>query len=59
MKIGIVVGSTRPGRKGSAVGRWVYDAARQRSGAEYELLEIADYGLPLLDEAVDAGSANR
>jgi len=59
VKIGIVVGSTRPGRKGAAVGRWVYDAARQRPGADYELVELADYDLPLLDEAVDAGAANR
>jgi NAD(P)H-dependent FMN reductase len=59
VKIAILVGSTRPGRKGSAVGRWVYDAARQRDDAEFELVEIDDYHLPLLDEPVDAGAANR
>ncbi len=59
MKIAILVGSTRPGRKGSAVGQWVYDAARQRDDADFELVEIDDYHLPLLDEPVDAGAAQR
>ena len=59
MKIAILVGSTRPGRKGSSVGRWVYDAARDRDDAEFELLELEDFGLPLLDVPVDAGAANR
>ena len=59
MKIGILIGSTRPGRKGTAVGRWVYDAARRRDDAEFELIELADFELPLLDEPVDAGAANR
>ena len=59
MKIAILVGSTRPGRKGSAVGRWVLDATRDRDDAEFELLELEDFGLPLLDVPVDAGAANR
>ena len=59
MKIAILVGSTRPGRKGSAVGRWVYDAASRRDDAEFELVELEDHQLPLLDEPVDAGAANR
>jgi NAD(P)H-dependent FMN reductase len=59
VKIAILVGSTRPGRKGSSVGRWVYDAARKRDDAEFELVEIDDFHLPLLDEPVDAGAANR
>jgi NAD(P)H-dependent FMN reductase len=59
VKIAILVGSTRPGRKGSAVGRWVYDAASRRDDAEFELLELEDFALPLLDEPVDAGAAQR
>ncbi|MCQ8193013.1 NADPH-dependent FMN reductase [Streptomyces rugosispiralis] len=51
-KIAIILGSTRPGRNGEAVARWVFDIARQRTDAEYELVDIADYRLPLLDEAV-------
>lgn len=49
-KIAIIVGSTRPGRKGESVARWMYEIANKRNDAEYELVDIADYQLPLLDE---------
>ncbi|GAA5195975.1 NAD(P)H-dependent oxidoreductase [Rugosimonospora acidiphila] len=51
-KIGIILGSTRPGRNGEAVARWVYELASQRSDAEFELVDLLDYKLPHLDEAV-------
>ncbi|GAA0938554.1 MULTISPECIES: NADPH-dependent FMN reductase [Streptomyces violaceusniger group] len=51
-KIAIILGSTRPGRNGAAVAQWVFDIARRRTDAEYELVDIDDYRLPLLDEAV-------
>ncbi|OPF77300.1 NADPH-dependent oxidoreductase [Streptomyces antioxidans] len=51
-KIAIILGSTRPGRNGEAVAQWVFDIARRRTDAEYELVDVADYQLPLLDEAV-------
>src|SRR3954454_19455398 len=54
VKIAILVGSTRPGRKGAAVGQWVHEATRERDAAEFELVEVADHDLPLLDEPVDA-----
>jgi hypothetical protein len=50
--IGIILGSTRPGRNGEAVANWVHDIAKQRDDAEYELVDIADYQLPHLDEAI-------
>ncbi|WP_439681127.1 NADPH-dependent FMN reductase [Embleya sp. MST-111070] len=50
-RIAIIIGSTRPGRNGQAVAEWVYDIARQRSDADYELVDIAEYHLPHLDEA--------
>ena len=37
----------------------MYDAARQRDDAEFELVELDDHHLPLLDEPVDAGAAQR
>ena len=52
LKIAIIVGSTRPGRKGEAVARWVHAIASQRKDAQYELLDIAEFNLPLLDEPV-------
>ena len=52
MRIGIILGSTRPGRNGEAVAKWTYEIASKRTDAEYELVDIAEYGLPLLDEPV-------
>ena len=52
LKIAIIVGSTRPGRKAEAVSKWVYEFAKTRNDAEYEVVDIADFNLPLLDEPV-------
>ena len=54
LRIGIIVGSTRPGRKGLAVGEWV-KANAQADGVEFELVDLADFALPILDEALPAG----
>ncbi|MEV6929864.1 NAD(P)H-dependent oxidoreductase [Dactylosporangium sp. NPDC051485] len=53
-KVGIILGSTRPGRNGEAVAKWVYDIASRRGDAEFELVDLLDYNLPHLDEAVPA-----
>ena len=50
IQIGVIVGSTRPGRKAESVGRWVVELGRKRGDAEIELVDLADYELPLLDE---------
>src|SRR5881628_1722351 len=52
LKVGIITGSTRPNRKSSDVAKWVLEVARKRSDAEYELVDIKDFELPLLDEPV-------
>ena len=52
IKIAIIIGSTRPGRKAEAVARWVHEIAGKRSDAQFELVDIKDFNLPLLDEAV-------
>src|SRR5215813_14190742 len=52
LRIGIIIGSTRPNRNGKAVGKWAYEIARKRSDAEFELIDLKDFNLPLLDEPV-------
>ena len=52
IKLGIIIGSTRPGRNGEAVARWVYEIAQKRSDAQFELVDLQDFNLPLLDEPV-------
>ncbi|MDZ4696194.1 MAG: NAD(P)H-dependent oxidoreductase [Deltaproteobacteria bacterium] len=50
LKIAVVTGSTRPGRKALAVSQWVLQNATSRTDAQFELLDIQDFNLPLLDE---------
>jgi NAD(P)H-dependent FMN reductase len=52
IRVGIILGSTRPGRNGEAVAKWVLENASKRTDAEYELVDIKEYNLPLLDEPV-------
>jgi NAD(P)H-dependent FMN reductase len=56
LKIAIIIGSTRPNRKGEAVGKWVFEQAKQRSDANYELIDLKEINLPLLDEPKPASS---
>jgi NAD(P)H-dependent FMN reductase len=51
LKLNIVIGSTRPGRVGPVVAEWVKEAAREHGQFDVELVDLADFGLPLLDEA--------
>ena len=52
VKLAIVIGSTRPGRKAEAVASWVYQIAKKRKDAQFEVVDIQAFNLPLLDEAV-------
>ena len=56
MKIQIILGSTRPNRKGESVAKWAHSELSKRDDIEFELVDIADYNLPLLDEPKPAGS---
>ncbi len=50
LKVAIIVGATRPGRKAEEVSRWVHGIAARRGDASFEIVDIADFKLPLLDE---------
>jgi NAD(P)H-dependent FMN reductase len=52
IKVGIIVGSTRPGRHADVVAKWVLENAKKRTDAQFEIVDIKDYKLPLLDEPV-------
>jgi NAD(P)H-dependent FMN reductase len=52
LRIGIILGSTRPNRIGEAVAHWVHDLAVARDDADCELVDIRDFDLPLLDEPI-------
>ncbi|WP_092919792.1 NADPH-dependent FMN reductase [Agrococcus baldri] len=57
-KIAIITGSTRPNRIGAGVSQWVLEQAQQRGDADYELVDIADFDLPLLDEPMPGSQTN-
>ena len=58
LNIGIILGSTREGRLSPQVGNWVKELADKRRDANYTIIDIADYKLPLLGESgVDASGA--
>lgn len=50
LKIAVLVGSTRPGRKGRRVADWALAEVSQREDAKAELVDLAEHPLPLLDE---------
>src|SRR5438477_12035755 len=58
LKVGIITGSTRPNRKSPDVAKWVLEIARNRGDAEYELVDIKDFELPLLDEPITPSMGN-
>jgi NAD(P)H-dependent FMN reductase len=49
-RIAIILGSTRPNRRGEPVAQWVSELASQRTDAEFELIDLGAYPLPHLDE---------
>lgn len=49
-KLNIVIGSTRPGRVGPVVAQWLDEVARQHNKFEVDLVDLADFDLPLLNE---------
>lgn len=56
MKIGIIVGSTREGNVGKAIGEWVFQQAKLRQGVDYQLIEVSKFKLPMLGETNEKSS---
>ena len=48
-KIGVIVTSTRPTRFGIKPAKWIAELAQQSGHFEVELVDLADYPLPLFD----------
>ncbi|GCE00685.1 NADPH-dependent FMN reductase [Embleya hyalina] len=53
-RIAVVVGSTRPTRICPDIAEWIRTVLQRDSPLTYELLDLADVGLPLLDEPLKA-----
>lgn len=59
MKIGIILGSIREGRLGQSVAQWVLEGTKDRDGANYELIDLKEFNVPLLDDPTPPGAANK
>ena len=51
-KILIILGSIREGRSGKIVADWAMNHVSQRQDANFELVDLKDYPMPLFDQAV-------
>lgn len=50
IKIQIILGSTRQGRKGEVVAHWVMELAKARTDAQFELIDLRDWELPFYND---------
>ena len=55
LRVAIIVGSTRPGRKAETIAKWVHGIAAQRTDAKFDVVDIAAFELPLLDGDATGG----
>ncbi|MEO8107705.1 MAG: NAD(P)H-dependent oxidoreductase [Actinomycetes bacterium] len=51
-RIQVILGSTREGRAGERVARWVVDLGAQRDDIDVELVDLRDFPLPFFESAV-------
>lgn len=58
LKIGIIIGSTRPGRVCDKVAEWYADKVKDVEDGSFEVVDIAKFNLPILDEATPASYEN-
>lgn len=48
-RIGIIITSTRQSRFGERPAKWILDIAQARGDADYEIVDLRDYEMPLFD----------
>ena len=54
--LGIIVGSTRPGRVGDQIARWFVERVQMHAGIDVDLIDLDALDLPFLDEAEHAST---
>lgn len=50
LKLKVIIASTRPGRVGETIGRWIFEHAKTSGLFDVDLADLAEVNLPLLDE---------
>lgn len=51
-KLKIISSTVRPGRKGTAIGKWITELAQKTGNFETEFLDLGEINLPLMNEAI-------
>ncbi|NYT78807.1 NAD(P)H-dependent oxidoreductase [Alcaligenaceae bacterium] len=51
-KLHVIICSTRPGRIGLPIARWFHEFAKQHGNFDIELIDLADFKLPIYDEPI-------
>ncbi|ANE05075.1 NADPH-dependent FMN reductase [Corynebacterium crudilactis] len=61
MKIGVILGSIREGRFGQGVAEWAMEqiASYDAPDAEFELIDLKAFNVPLLESVTVPGAANK
>ena len=57
-KINVILSSIREGRAGESVANWAMSELKKHDDAEYELVDLKDYPLPLFDSAMSPSMNN-
>lgn len=52
MKLAVIIGTTRQGRKTEQQAKWVFNTAQQLEDVKTELVDLRDYPMPFFDEPV-------
>ncbi|HEY1632266.1 MAG TPA: NAD(P)H-dependent oxidoreductase [Rhizomicrobium sp.] len=50
MRLHTIIASTRPGRAGPSIAKWFHEFAKQDGKFDAQLIDLADFKLPLYDE---------
>src|SRR5258708_38778543 len=49
-KIGIIISTTRPGRFADVPTAWLFNIAKERNDADFEIVDLRDYPMPFFEE---------
>jgi len=52
MKLAVIIGATRQGRKTEQQAKWVFNTAKEFEDTEAELVDLKDYPMPFFDEPI-------
>ncbi len=56
--IGIIIGSTRNGRFSEHPAKWINELGEKREDLTFEIIDLRDYALPFLEDAVNPSYKN-